>query len=491
MSDELTTDLTANSTTVTCSRCGDGNPPRALVCNSCGARLLQPTSNGVPSGEAPSASNGTAEHGEAEKLTATPNADDAGSLNGAGPRQVESTEDSGEAEAEEDHEDHHANIAREIDSRRAHHLLERAFALADKHETEAALLSCRQALALTPNVPVGVALLGYLMSRRGDAAGAGSAYQKVTELAPGQGLETLSLGELRTAFEEEAPPADEDSRAASAVLDGAALEGGTPTPAMSPSNRQSAAATPAPAARSTVAASPDTNVAPSVAENSPALPLVQPNPLTIPTPTPTAAPNRLSVIYIAAGILLLAGFLFVWRGRNVPPAAPLAPTVVTQATAVTAPDTSPAANSTPGAPAGVAAVTQTPLPTVPAPGAIPAVPGSQVPVGAPAAPAAQPGVGAGVPPAPRAPVATTPPPATSGGASSPPRPAPTGFTPLPPPPVAARPTQPPATAPVATRRAPVFFTDDGRPQATKPPQSNFSAPGSAPLNSVPEPPVRP
>lgn len=84
-----------------------------------------------------------------------------------------------------------------IDSRRAAQLAERALALAERNDLPAAVLACRQSIALAPQSSQGYSTLGILLERAGDSAGAIAAYEKVLQLAPDSLLERESLGRLR------------------------------------------------------------------------------------------------------------------------------------------------------------------------------------------------------------------------------------------------------------------------------------------------------
>jgi tetratricopeptide (TPR) repeat protein len=87
----------------------------------------------------------------------------------------------------------------EIDRRRARQLLDRAFALYEEGAANDAILACRQAISLAPVSPQGYSLLGLMLERRRDTAGAIAAYEKVIALAPESALERDSLQRLRAA----------------------------------------------------------------------------------------------------------------------------------------------------------------------------------------------------------------------------------------------------------------------------------------------------
>ena len=84
-----------------------------------------------------------------------------------------------------------------IDNRRAQQLVERAMALAERNDLQAAVLACRQSISLAPESVQGYSMLGLLLERAGDSAGAITAYEKVLQLAPDSLLERESLGRLR------------------------------------------------------------------------------------------------------------------------------------------------------------------------------------------------------------------------------------------------------------------------------------------------------
>lgn len=93
----------------------------------------------------------------------------------------------------------HSSISAEIDSRRARQLLDRALNLAERNDLPAAILACRQAVALSPQSVDGHSRLGMLLDRAGDTMHAIQAYEKVLQLAPGSLLEREALMRLREA----------------------------------------------------------------------------------------------------------------------------------------------------------------------------------------------------------------------------------------------------------------------------------------------------
>jgi hypothetical protein len=92
-----------------------------------------------------------------------------------------------------------AQTPAQIDSRRAQQLLERALILSEHGDAPAAILACRQAITLAPEVPQGYSMLGLLLERAGDNSGAIAAYEKVLQIDPASVLERESLARLRAA----------------------------------------------------------------------------------------------------------------------------------------------------------------------------------------------------------------------------------------------------------------------------------------------------
>jgi Tfp pilus assembly protein PilF len=88
----------------------------------------------------------------------------------------------------------------QFDERRARQLLDRAFSQAERGELGAAILSCRQSVALDPDAPQGFSMLGLLLERSGDLANAAQAYQKVLQLQPDSRLEAESLQRIEAAL---------------------------------------------------------------------------------------------------------------------------------------------------------------------------------------------------------------------------------------------------------------------------------------------------
>lgn len=89
----------------------------------------------------------------------------------------------------------------EIDARRARQLLDRALLLSERGDLNAALLACRQAVALDHNHAEPYALLGTLLERNGDLNAAMHAYERVVEIDPSNTLERDSLNRLKARLE--------------------------------------------------------------------------------------------------------------------------------------------------------------------------------------------------------------------------------------------------------------------------------------------------
>ena len=153
-----------------CAACGTENASDSRFCRQCGAALV----GAPPLASVAENTNGNAS-GEAPVVTTATEAE-----NGA---------PSGEATS--------PSVPEEIDARRAKQLLDRALHFAEIKDLPAAVLACRQSIALMPNVVAGHSLLGNLLERSGDTAGAISAYEKVLELAPNSSLERDNLARLR------------------------------------------------------------------------------------------------------------------------------------------------------------------------------------------------------------------------------------------------------------------------------------------------------
>ncbi len=85
----------------------------------------------------------------------------------------------------------------EIDARRARQLLDRALLMSERGDLNAALLACRQAIALDHDHSESYALLGTLLERNGDLRGAMTAYEHVLEISPDNQLERDSLNRIK------------------------------------------------------------------------------------------------------------------------------------------------------------------------------------------------------------------------------------------------------------------------------------------------------
>ncbi|HEX8551547.1 MAG TPA: hypothetical protein VF681_08315 [Abditibacteriaceae bacterium] len=92
----------------------------------------------------------------------------------------------------------------EIDARRARQLLDRALALSDKGDKAGAIIACRQAIGLAPRDVAPYAMLGPLLERSGDSAGAMAVYEIVLALKPSSPIERDSLARLRAAASQKA-----------------------------------------------------------------------------------------------------------------------------------------------------------------------------------------------------------------------------------------------------------------------------------------------
>lgn len=88
----------------------------------------------------------------------------------------------------------------DFDQRRARQLLDRAFMLAERGDMPAAILACRQSVALAPDAAPGFSMLGLLFERSGELEHAAAAYQKVLAIAPDSRLEYESLQRLRASL---------------------------------------------------------------------------------------------------------------------------------------------------------------------------------------------------------------------------------------------------------------------------------------------------
>lgn len=87
--------------------------------------------------------------------------------------------------------------ATQLDAQRARHLLDRALGLSERGDVAGAIVTCRQSLALAPNLSQGWSMLGLLHEQDHDIEGAIEAYEKVLSLSPNSMLERESLQRLR------------------------------------------------------------------------------------------------------------------------------------------------------------------------------------------------------------------------------------------------------------------------------------------------------
>jgi tetratricopeptide (TPR) repeat protein len=85
----------------------------------------------------------------------------------------------------------------EVEMRRARQLLDRSFSLSERGDLAGAILACRQAISLVPDLAEAHSMLGLLLERTGDTKGAIEAYEETLLLAPDSLLERDSLQRLR------------------------------------------------------------------------------------------------------------------------------------------------------------------------------------------------------------------------------------------------------------------------------------------------------
>jgi hypothetical protein len=85
----------------------------------------------------------------------------------------------------------------EVEMRRARQLLDRSFTLSEHGDLPGAVLACRQAISLVPDLAEAHSMLGVLLERTGDTKGAIEAYEETLLLAPNSTLERESLQRLR------------------------------------------------------------------------------------------------------------------------------------------------------------------------------------------------------------------------------------------------------------------------------------------------------
>ena len=140
---------------IECPACGTQNTADSKFCRHCG-QLLRSLASGAPT--------------EAKKAAVV---------------------------AETDDDEEEMSSPAKIDERRAHGLLDRALAHSERGDLNAAILACRQAIALDHNHAEPYALLGTLLERNGDLRGAMGAYERVLEISPDNELERDSLNRLK------------------------------------------------------------------------------------------------------------------------------------------------------------------------------------------------------------------------------------------------------------------------------------------------------
>lgn len=164
-----------------CSSCGGLNAPDSKFCRHCGQTLEGARVVGAPESAAASTSAASASIAPAESVT---------EAQGTPPAVASNTSSEAIEVADE------RSSPAEIDARRARQLLERAHSLADRNDIAGAVLACRQAIALTPSVGGGQAMLGALLERAGDLTHALQAFEKASQLAPDSGA-TRDVERLR------------------------------------------------------------------------------------------------------------------------------------------------------------------------------------------------------------------------------------------------------------------------------------------------------
>ncbi len=140
-----------------CPACGTGNSSDSKFCRQCGHLLRALGANGV----------------EAKKPVSADTEDEEGALTSPA----------------------------EIDARRSHQLLDRALLMSERGDLSAALLACRQAVALDSGHAEPYALLATLLERSGDLRGAVNAYERLLQISPDNALERDSLARLKTRLE--------------------------------------------------------------------------------------------------------------------------------------------------------------------------------------------------------------------------------------------------------------------------------------------------
>lgn len=168
--------------TATCAVCGGQSSVDSRFCRHCGAALH--------ANDAPSAGPVSPQIAATDAV-AQPNLHAAGRGGNGQSLAAGQNAHAGEVPLEAN------GAASEIDERRARQLLDRAFMLAERGDMAAAILACRQSVALAPDSAPGFSMLGLLFERSGDLEKAAAAYEKVLSLAPDSRLEYESLQRLR------------------------------------------------------------------------------------------------------------------------------------------------------------------------------------------------------------------------------------------------------------------------------------------------------
>lgn len=191
----MTSSLTS---TILCPACSKANEPDSRFCRYCGASLAGALAAATPLGDAVPAEGTEATEAEtnvesrieAHAPLVTP-------LHVAPAPQLDSTDGEGNEKL---------SSPGEIDGRRARQLLDRALYLSERGDAAAAILACRQSVALAPTAPAGYSMLGLLLERTGNLPRALAAYEKVVELAPSSTMERESIERLREKLSQQRGP---------------------------------------------------------------------------------------------------------------------------------------------------------------------------------------------------------------------------------------------------------------------------------------------
>ncbi|MBV9868478.1 MAG: zinc-ribbon domain-containing protein [Abitibacteriaceae bacterium] len=229
---------TPQSQGTTCPACGNENTADSRFCRHCGAAL---SANG----------DGIATATAATTVAPTPlEAPSSSSADG-----VAGLSASVPSLADTDGQSSHT-VSDEIDHRRAQQLIDRAFMLAERGDKPAAILACRQAVALDHNSVSAYSILGLLLEQTGDIPHAIQAYERVLEISPDSLLERESLQRLRASSSQQDTANmfhfdEKELYEDSATVDDATA---TPPPAVAPIAAASAGALAASAAAAGAAA---------------------------------------------------------------------------------------------------------------------------------------------------------------------------------------------------------------------------------------------